>query len=81
MDQSEMLSFANFVRDLPSTAIRQFALGPGTGQQDYGRLAQIKDPGLDETQDVILPNCETIQPVINMIFGLGDTASCHVNGP
>jgi LCP family protein required for cell wall assembly len=81
MDQSEMLSFANFIRDLPPTAIQQVTLGPGMGQQDYGRLAQIKGPGLDDVQDVILPDCETIQPVINLIFGLGDTPSCQVNGP
>lgn len=81
LSQNELISFANFSRNLAPEAIQRLALGPGHGSQDYGSLSQITDPGLGETQDIVLPNCANIQPEINMIFGLGNTQSCRVNGP
>jgi LCP family protein required for cell wall assembly len=80
LSQGELLSLANFGRNLRADAFQRFTLGPGQGNQNYGTLAQITDPGLDQSQDIILPNCATIQPVINHIFDLGDTASCKVSG-
>src|SRR5579883_3386077 len=80
LSEQEMISVANFGRSLPNSAIKRITLGPGTGSQDYGSLATINDPGLDASQDIILPNCATIQPVINRIFDLGDAQSCRVNG-
>ena len=81
LSEEEMLSVANFARDLPASSIQQLTLGPGNGSQDYGTLAQVADPGLDASQDIIVPNCATIQPTINHIFGLGDAQSCQVSGP
>ncbi len=43
--------------------------------------ATIYDPTAGANQDVIIPNCAVIQPVMNRIFGLGDTQSCNVTGP
>lgn len=81
LSQEELISFANFSRNLPAEAMQRLTLGPGTGKQNYGQLTQVNDPGLGETQDVLLPKCANIQPVINTIFGLGDVLSCQVNGP
>jgi LCP family protein required for cell wall assembly len=80
LSEQEMLSVANFARELPAGAIERLTLGPGRGSKNYGSLATINDPGLDASQDIILPNCATIQPVINRIFDLGDAQSCRVNG-
>lgn len=81
LSENEMLSVANFARDLPASSIQQFTLGPGNGSQDYGTLAQVTDPGLDASQDIIEPNCATIQPTINRIFDLGDAQSCQIGTP
>ncbi len=81
LSEGEMLSLANFARDLPVSSIQQLTLGPGSGSHDYGAIAQVADPGLDASQDIIVPNCATIQPTINRIFDLGDTQSCQVGGP
>lgn len=80
LSQREMLSVANFARDLPASSIQRLTLGPGKGSGNYGSLATINDPGLDASQDILLPNCANIQPVINRIFDLGDAQSCRVNG-
>src|SRR5579884_1082953 len=77
LSEGEMLSLANFARDLPVSSIQQLTLGPGSGSHDYGAIAQVADPGLDASQDIIVPNCATIQPTINRIFDLGDTQSCQ----
>ena len=80
LNQSELLSVANFVRNLPGESIQRHTLGPGKGDQNYGTLTQTSDPSLDESQDIVLPNCTTIQPIINRVFDLGDAQSCQVNG-
>lgn len=80
LSQSELLSVANFARNLPADAIQKLTLGPGKGNQNYGTLTQTSDLGLDESQDIILPNCAHIQPALNRIFDLGDAQSCQVNG-
>lgn len=79
LSQSEMLSVANFARNLPASSIYRLTLAPGHGNQNYGTLAQTSDLGLDNNQDIILPNCATIQPAINRIFDLGDAQSCQVS--
>ncbi len=80
LSQSELLSVANFARDLPASSIHRLTLGPGQGNQNYGILTQTNDPNLDQSQDIVLPNCDAIQPVINRIFDLGTAQSCQVNG-
>jgi LCP family protein required for cell wall assembly len=80
LSQSELLSVATFARDLPSSSMQRITLGPGAGDQNYGTLTQASDPSQDESQDIVRPNCATIQPVINRVFDLGDTQSCQVNG-
>lgn len=80
LSEQEMLSVANFARELPAGSIERLTLGPGRGSKNYGSLATINDPGLDASQDIILPNCATIQPLINRIFDLGDAQSCRANG-
>jgi LCP family protein required for cell wall assembly len=74
LSEQEMLEFANFGRSLNANAIQRVTLGPGNGDQDYGQYATVAG------QDVIIPNCDTIQPTINSIFGLGNAASCDVTG-
>ena len=81
LSEQELLSVATFVRGLSASSIQQLTLGPGSGSQDYGDLTTITDPGLDDSQDIIQPDCANIQPVINRAFGLGDAQSCQVNGP
>lgn len=80
LSEQEMIAFANFGRSLSGSAIQRITLGPGTGKQDYGDLATIYDPSVGSNQDVVIPHCATIQPVINKIFGLGNAQSCKVNG-
>lgn len=80
LNQNEMLSVANFARNLPSDSIQRLTLGPGKGSQNYGTLTRTADTSLDQSQDIVLPNCANIQPVLNRIFDLGDTSSCQVNG-
>jgi len=75
----EMLAFANFSRMVPSQNITHLTLGTGQGLTDYGDPTTINDPTLGMDQDVIIPHCATIQPVINRIFQLGtDMQSCHI---
>ncbi|GAC1625313.1 MAG: hypothetical protein NVS4B11_21150 [Ktedonobacteraceae bacterium] len=80
LNEQEMLAFANFGRTLPGSAIQRVTLGPGTDNQDYGNLASIYDPSIGTNQDVLIPHCENIQPVMNHIFGLGNAQSCNVGG-
>lgn len=80
LSQSELFLSANFARNLPADAIQKLTLGPGKGDQNYGTLTQTSDPGLDNSQDIVLPNCTHIQLTLNRIFDLGDTQSCHTNG-
>ena len=77
LSPQEMLAFANFGRTLSSSAIRHVTLGPGRGAQDYGKFATVYDPSLGESQSVVMPNCDNIQPLFNNIFGPG---FCNVSG-
>lgn len=81
LSQNEILSEANFARSLPASSISRLTLGPGRGSQNYGTLSRTSDPAQDATQDIVIPNCRTIQPAINRIFDLGDTPSCQISGP
>ena len=80
LSEQELLAFASFGHSLPGNAIQHITLGPGQGSQDYGDFGQIYDPDAGSVQDIVIPHCENIQPVINRIFGLGDQQSCNVNG-
>jgi len=77
LSAQEMLAFANFGRALPSSAIRRVTLGPGSGNHDYGNFATVYDPTLNANQSVVIPHCDTIQPLFNSIFGIG---ICNVTG-
>jgi len=76
----EIIAFAYYARSLPSSAIQHLTLGPGSGDQNFGEVSSVYDQALGY-QDVIIPNCATIQPVINRIFELGDAQSCNVTTP
>lgn len=78
LSEQEMIAFANFGRTLPDTAIKRITLGPGQGSTNFGSYQNVYDPTLQANQSVIIPNCATIQPTINSIFGLGN--GCNVNG-
>ena len=80
LSEQEMIAFANYGRTLSNANIQRITLGPGSGPQDYGDYATIYDPSIGTNQDVIIPNCSNIQPIINNLFGLGDTSSCNVTG-
>lgn len=80
LSEQEIIAFANFGRSLQSSAIQRITLGPGQGAQDYGDFASVYDPSVGSYQDVVIPRCENIQPVMNRIFGLGDAQSCNVIG-
>ena len=80
LNEQEIIAFANFGRTINSSAIQRVTLGPGIGIQDYGDLASVTDPSLGVKQDVVIPRCDNIQPVVNRIFGLGNKQSCNVGG-
>ena len=80
LSQGELISVANFARSLPTDSIQRLTLGPGQRDQNYGTLTQTTDTSLDQSQDIVLPNCTNIQPAINRIFDLGDVQSCQVAG-
>jgi polyisoprenyl-teichoic acid--peptidoglycan teichoic acid transferase len=80
LNEQELLGLALFGRTFPTNQIKNITLGPGSGNQDYGDEATVYDPSAGAGQDVILPRCENIQPVINSLFGLGNAQSCKVNG-
>ena len=78
LSEQEMIAFANFGRSLPDSAIQRVTLGPGQGTSNFGSYQNVYDPSLQANQSVIVPNCDTIQPKINSIFGPGGL--CNVNG-
>ena len=78
LNEQELLAFANFGRTLTSSAIQHITLGPGTGTQDYGDLTSVNDTSVGTKQDVVIPRCQNIQPVINRVFGLGNKQSCNI---
>ena len=80
LSEQEMLGFAAFGRSFNTNAIQHVTLGPGGGSQDYGDYASVYDPSVGSNQDVVIPHCNNIQPVINRIFGLGNAQSCNVTG-
>ena len=80
LSQDEMIAFANFGRVLTSQAIQRITLGPGPGDQNFGSYASVYDPSIGANQDVVIPNCTTIQPFTNRVFELNDTQSCNVTG-
>jgi len=80
ISEQELLGFALFGRTFSTNQIKNITLGPGSGNQDYGYETTIYDPSAGAEQDVIIPQCQNIQPVINSLFGLGSAQSCKVNG-
>jgi polyisoprenyl-teichoic acid--peptidoglycan teichoic acid transferase len=78
MSPQEVLAFANFGRTLPSSGIQHITLGPGSGNQNYGQLAQVNDPSINTDQDVVLPQCVNIGPLFANIFG--GFINCNVTG-
>ena len=78
ISEQELLGFALFGHSFSSENIQHITLGPGN--EDYGDAATVYDPSAGAEQDVILPRCQNIQPVINRLFGLGNAQSCKVNG-
>ncbi len=80
LSEKELIGFAVFGRGVNSQNIERITLGPGQGEQDYGDLSTIYDPLAGSTQDVVIPHCENIQPLMNRIFHLGDAQSCNVGG-
>ncbi|MFL5666589.1 MAG: LCP family protein [Ktedonobacteraceae bacterium] len=79
--EQEMLSFAGYGHGLSGNAIQHVTLGPGNGNQNYGSYSNAYDPSANSNQDVVIPHCDNIQPLINTIFGLGNAQSCNVTGP
>jgi polyisoprenyl-teichoic acid--peptidoglycan teichoic acid transferase len=80
LSEKEIISFGVFARSLDSQNIQRITLGPGQGKQDYGDLSTIYDPWAGSEQDIVIPHCENIQPLMNRIFNLGDAQSCKVGG-
>jgi LCP family protein required for cell wall assembly len=77
--EDEMIAFANFGRSLNANSIQRVTLGPGQGSQNYGRYDSVYDPATNSNQDVIIPNCETIQPTISHVFELNALSpGCNV---
>ncbi|HTI14346.1 MAG TPA: LCP family protein [Dictyobacter sp.] len=79
LNEQQMIAFANYGRTLPSSAITSLTLGPGNGSQNYGSETTVYDPTVGAQQDIIAPDCSTIQPTINKIFDLSNAQSCHIN--
>lgn len=79
LSEDEMIAFANFARTLSSADIQRITLGPGTGNQDFGDYGDVYDPSTGSDQNVIIPHCENIEPVINNIFNIAGQ-SCNVSG-
>ncbi|MEO8970234.1 MAG: LCP family protein [Ktedonobacteraceae bacterium] len=80
LTEQEMIGFAVYGHDLNNSAIHHLTLGPGPGSQDYGDFGTVYDPSVGAQQDIVIPHCQNIQPIINQIFGLGNTQSCNVSG-
>jgi LCP family protein required for cell wall assembly len=81
VSEQEMVGFAGYGHGLSGNAIQHVTLGPGSGNQDYGSYSSVYDPSAGSNQDVVIPHCENIQPLMNNVFGLGDAQSCNVTGP
>lgn len=77
LSQGELLSLANFAHDLPTSDVHRLTLGPGKGKTNFGSYAKVYDSTVGEQQDVIIPNCANIQPVINRIFDLMYDENCQ----
>jgi LCP family protein required for cell wall assembly len=80
LSEQEIVGFAGFGHGLPANAIQHITLGPGQGNQDYGDYHNVYDPSTSSEQSVVIPNCNTITPVISRVFGLGFGPGCNVNG-
>ncbi|HLJ33189.1 MAG TPA: hypothetical protein VKU38_06040, partial [Ktedonobacteraceae bacterium] len=80
LTEQEMIGFAVYGHGLNNSAIHHLTLGPGPGSQDYGDFGTVYDPSVGAQQDIVVPHCQNIQPVINQIFGLGNAQSCNVSG-
>jgi LCP family protein required for cell wall assembly len=80
LNEQEMLAFANYGRTLSGNAISRLTLGPGEGANNFGSLDTVYDSEIGANQSVVVPDCETIQPVVNRVFGLGNVQSCNVTG-
>jgi LCP family protein required for cell wall assembly len=79
LSEQEMIAFANFGRTLANGSIKHITLGPGNGSMDFGDYASVFDPSINANQDVIIPNCKNIQPVISNIFQTGIfSGGCNV---
>lgn len=78
LSEAELLAFANFGRTFNTASGQHLILGPG--EQDFGDYASVYDPSTNSNQDVIIPNCQYIQPAMNRIFGLGNRQSCQTGG-
>jgi LCP family protein required for cell wall assembly len=79
LSETEIFAFANFARTLNSNTIQHVTLGPGTGAQNYGSYMRVYDATAGSQQDVIIPHCENIQPLIDSIFGpRGLMPNCNV---
>jgi LCP family protein required for cell wall assembly len=80
LTEQEMIGFAVYGHDLSNSAIHSLTLGPGPGSKDYGDFGTVYDPSVGAQQDIVIPHCQNIQPIINQIFGLGNAQSCNVSG-
>lgn len=80
LTEQEMIGFAVYGHGLRNSAIHSLTLGPGPGSKDYGDFGTVYDPSVGAQQDIVIPHCQNIQPIINQIFGLGNTQSCNVSG-
>src|SRR5579859_5098220 len=78
LNEEEMIAFANFGRTLSNSAIQRTTLGPGSGDQNFGDYQNVYDSSTNTNQDVIIPNCDTIQPALLRIFGTAN--GCSVTG-
>lgn len=80
LSEKEIIGFAVFGRGLNSQTIQRVTLGPGKGNQDYGDLGTVYDPWIGSEQDIVVPHCKNIRPLMNRIFNLGNKQSCNVSG-
>jgi polyisoprenyl-teichoic acid--peptidoglycan teichoic acid transferase len=78
--EDEMIAFANFGRSVNVNAVQRITLGPGQGSQNYGSYDSVYDPSTNSNQDVIIPDCDTIQPTLTRVFELKPLSpGCNVN--
>jgi anionic cell wall polymer biosynthesis LytR-Cps2A-Psr (LCP) family protein len=72
ISEQELLVFAHFGRTFPTNQIKTITLGPGPGNQDYGDISTGYDQSAGAYQDVIIPNCQDIQLMVNSLFSHGN---------